>query len=299
MPVLLLLPRPPANYRLHHVEDCAFSVRAASAGDPRQRSQSRVSRRSCAPRAPHRLPHFGRLWRTWRGGVAVSHWTGGSRARLLDPFRPVGLHGGTRRVFQLFRPYYRRVRVHSPAGPAAVADPVLAFCAGRDPGGPCRCLAWGHRCAWRGFGAAAVAKGGGAMTALLETRNVSKSYGAFRALEDVSIEVRAGELLSLVGPNGAGKTTLVNLLTGLMAPTTGEVLFMGRSIAGVGPVELADHGLARAFQLIQIFPQLTVAESIGAAVVSRQKKRWRLFSRLAADGTIGARVRDVASIFGL
>jgi branched-chain amino acid transport system ATP-binding protein len=74
---------------------------------------------------------------------------------------------------------------------------------------------------------------------------------------------------------------------------------MGRSVAGVGPVELADHGLARAFQLIQIFPQLTVAETISAAVVSRQRKRWRLFSALASDGEIRVRVREVADIFGL
>ncbi len=83
----------------------------------------------------------------------------------------------------------------------------------------------------------------------------------------------------MVGPNGAGKTTLVNLLTGLLAPTAGEVLFRGRNIAGVGPVALADRGLARAFQLIQVFPKLTVAETIAAAVVSRQGKRWRLFAR--------------------
>jgi branched-chain amino acid transport system ATP-binding protein len=137
------------------------------------------------------------------------------------------------------------------------------------------------------------------MTALLETRNVSKCYGAFRALDDVTIGVAAGELLAVVGPNGAGKTTLVNLLTGLMKPTAGDVLFMGKSTAGIGPVELADHGLARAFQLIQIFPQLTVAETIAAAVVSRQKKRWRLFSRLAADEEIDTRIREVAEIFGL
>jgi branched-chain amino acid transport system ATP-binding protein len=137
------------------------------------------------------------------------------------------------------------------------------------------------------------------MNALLETRNVSKNYGAFRALDNVSFGVAAGELVSVVGPNGAGKTTLVNLLTGLLEPTAGEVLFNGKNIAGIGPVELADHGLARAFQLIQIFPQLTVAETIAAAVVSRQKKRWRLFSRLAADEMIAARVREVAEIFGL
>ena len=137
------------------------------------------------------------------------------------------------------------------------------------------------------------------MTLLLETRSVSKAYGPFVALDQVSMNVHEGELVSVVGPNGAGKTTLVNLLTGLLKPTGGEVLFMGNSIAGVGPVELADHGLARTFQLIEIFPKLTVAQTIAAAIVSRQKKRWRLFSRLAADAGVDARAREVAAIFGL
>jgi branched-chain amino acid transport system ATP-binding protein len=137
------------------------------------------------------------------------------------------------------------------------------------------------------------------MSVLLETRSVSKSFGGFRALTDVSIAISEGELISVVGPNGAGKTTLVNTLTGLLSPTSGDVLFMGKSIAGVGPVSLTDHGLVRSFQLIQIFPQLTVAETIGAAVVSRLKKRWRLFSSLAADQEISTRIRDVADIFGL
>jgi branched-chain amino acid transport system ATP-binding protein len=137
------------------------------------------------------------------------------------------------------------------------------------------------------------------MTALLETKSVSKCYGALRALEEISIAIRPEELVSVVGPNGAGKTTLVNLLTGLLTPTTGEVLFMGENIAGIGPVRLAERGLVRSFQLIQIFPQLTVAETIAAAVVSRQKKRWRLFASLATDQAIGARVAEVADIFGL
>jgi branched-chain amino acid transport system ATP-binding protein len=137
------------------------------------------------------------------------------------------------------------------------------------------------------------------MSALLETLAVSKWFDGFRALDDVSIAVHGGELVSVVGPNGAGKTTLVNLLTGLLRPTSGDVLFMGKSVVGVPPVALAEHGLARAFQLIQIFPQLTVAEMIAAAVVSRQHKRWRLFARLADDGAITARVQEVADIFGL
>ena len=106
-------------------------------------------------------------------------------------------------------------------------------------------------------------------------------------------------MLSLVGPNGAGKTTLVNLLTGLMSPTAGEVLFLGSSIAGVSPVALAERGLARAFQLIAIFPKLTVAQTIAAAVISRQGKRWNLLSRLGADQAIAGRVRYIAEIFGL
>jgi len=137
------------------------------------------------------------------------------------------------------------------------------------------------------------------MTALLETREVSKFFGPFQALDKVSIAVRDGELVSVVGPNGAGKTTLVNLLTGLLVPNGGEVLFLGQSIAGLGPVRLAEHGLARAFQHIHIFPGLTVAETIAAAVVSRQNKRWRLLARLSADAAIRSRVAEVAAIFGL
>ena len=137
------------------------------------------------------------------------------------------------------------------------------------------------------------------MSALLETRKVGKSFGVLRALQDVSMAVHEGELVSVVGPNGAGKTTLVNLLTGLLEPSSGEVLFMGETIAGVGPVALADRGLARAFQLIQIFPKLTVKETIAAAVISRRRERWRLFSRLTTNDAVDARVIEVAEIFGL
>jgi branched-chain amino acid transport system ATP-binding protein len=137
------------------------------------------------------------------------------------------------------------------------------------------------------------------VTALLETRQVGKSYGPFQALHDVSMSVREGELLTIVGPNGAGKTTLVNLLTGFVPPSAGEVFFLGASIAGLGPVVLAERGLARAFQLIQIFPKLSVGETIATAIISRQRKHWRMLSRLSADRTIAARVEEVARIVGL
>jgi branched-chain amino acid transport system ATP-binding protein len=137
------------------------------------------------------------------------------------------------------------------------------------------------------------------VTPLLEAKAVSKHFGEFHALRDVSLSLNENEFVSVVGPNGAGKTTLVNLLTGLLAPSSGQVLFKGQSIGGVGPIALAKRGMARTFQLVQIFPQLTVAETIAAAVVSQQQKEWRLFAALADDAAVFQRVRQIAGIFGL
>ena len=137
------------------------------------------------------------------------------------------------------------------------------------------------------------------MSALIQTNNVGKAYGAYRALSGVSIAVNPGERVSIVGPNGAGKTTLVNLLTGLLTPTEGEVYFKGENVAGRDPVALAERGLARAFQLVHVFPKLTVEETIAAALVTRQRKRWQMFSSLHADASMPKRAREVAEIFGL
>jgi branched-chain amino acid transport system ATP-binding protein len=137
------------------------------------------------------------------------------------------------------------------------------------------------------------------VTTLIETKGLSKHYGDFRALEDVSIAVSEGETVAVVGPNGAGKTTLVNLLTGLLLPTRGSVYFKGSDIAGVGPVTLARRGMARTFQLVQIFPQLSVAETIAVAVVSQQAKQWRFSTPAAGDASVQARVEEIAGIFGL
>ena len=75
------------------------------------------------------------------------------------------------------------------------------------------------------------------------------------ALDGVTLQVDEGEMVSIVGPNGAGKTTLVNVFTGLLKPTAGVVRFKGDDIAGIGPVRLARRGMARAFQLVHIFPR--------------------------------------------
>jgi len=134
---------------------------------------------------------------------------------------------------------------------------------------------------------------------LIETVGVRKAYGDFVALDGVSLAVAEGETVAIVGPNGAGKTTLVNVLTGLLKPTEGVVRFKGEDVAGIGPVRLAERGMARAFQLVHIFPALTVAETIAVAVVSHERKSLRMLSSLRRDAALWNRVRDVASIFGL
>ena len=137
------------------------------------------------------------------------------------------------------------------------------------------------------------------MSALLEAHELRKRYGDFTALDGVTLSIAEGELVSIVGPNGAGKTTLVNLLTGLLPPTSGTVRFKGEDIAGIGPVNLAKRGMARAFQLVHIFPSMTVAETIAVAVVSQSDKAMRFFTPVRKDSAVNMRVREVAAIFGL
>src|SRR6266699_4186824 len=134
---------------------------------------------------------------------------------------------------------------------------------------------------------------------LLETINVSKSFGAFKALRNISFGVSDGEFVSIVGPNGAGKTTLVNVVTGLMRPTVGEVRFMGQDIAGIGPVELARRGMSRAFQLVNIFPALTVRETLAVAVASRLRRVSNPFRSLQRDAVLQADTERVAEVLGL
>lgn len=134
---------------------------------------------------------------------------------------------------------------------------------------------------------------------LIETSALRKVYGSFVALDDVNLSVSEGELVSIVGPNGAGKTTLVNVLTGLLKPSQGVVRFKGQDIAGIGPVRLAQAGMARAFQLVHIFPALTVGETIAIAVISRTGRGGNWFTSVANDAVVQRRVREVAEIFGL
>jgi branched-chain amino acid transport system ATP-binding protein len=134
---------------------------------------------------------------------------------------------------------------------------------------------------------------------ILEARNVTVFYGDFCALAGVSLGVRDGEFVSIIGPNGAGKSTLINVLTGVLHPTSGDVRFNDRDVRGIGPVALARLGMARSFQLVHIFPDLTVLETLQAAVVSRLGRGTRLFASLAGDRQVQAQALEVAELFGL
>jgi branched-chain amino acid transport system ATP-binding protein len=134
---------------------------------------------------------------------------------------------------------------------------------------------------------------------LLQAEGVRKFYGTFCALDGVTLAIDAGQFVSIIGPNGAGKTTLVNVLTGLVPPSSGTVRFKGHDVGGVGPVRLARLGMARAFQLVNVFPGLSVGETIAVAVLSRHGRGARLFASLAGDRAVWDEVAAVAGLFGL
>ena len=134
---------------------------------------------------------------------------------------------------------------------------------------------------------------------ILEALDIRKLYGAYVALDGVSLSIREGEFVSIIGPNGAGKSTLINVLTGVLQPSGGSVRFKGKDIGGIGTVALTRLGMARSFQLVQIFPELTVLETLQAAVISRLGRGARLFSSLAGDSQVQADALEVAALFGL
>ncbi len=97
---------------------------------------------------------------------------------------------------------------------------------------------------------------------MLEVRKVSKRFGSLVALADISLSVAKGELRAIIGPNGAGKTTLFNLVSGFFRPTVGTIIFDGHDITPLPPHERVAMGIARTFQITEIFPELTVFENV-------------------------------------
>ena len=100
---------------------------------------------------------------------------------------------------------------------------------------------------------------------MLELRAVSKRFGGLNVISELDFDVKEGEIVSVIGPNGAGKTTLFNLVTGVYRPDTGDILFEGESIVGLQPHEITARGIARTFQTLRLFLNMTVKENVMAA----------------------------------
>jgi ABC-type branched-subunit amino acid transport system ATPase component len=104
---------------------------------------------------------------------------------------------------------------------------------------------------------------------VLEALDISVEFAGLRALDGVSLRLEPGEILGLIGPNGSGKTTLVNVLTGQLRPTAGRVLCNGEDITGLSPPQIAARGVARSFQIVRLFRNLTVRENVEAGAIAR------------------------------
>jgi branched-chain amino acid transport system ATP-binding protein len=133
---------------------------------------------------------------------------------------------------------------------------------------------------------------------LLEVQDVSKNFGALAALVDVSFTVRAGEVFSVIGPNGAGKSTLFNVISGLHVPTAGRVVFQGTEITGLGPEVINRRGLAKTFQITNIFPGISVYDNMRVAAQSRAPISGRLPSLWRRPDVEGP-VMELLGAFGL
>jgi branched-chain amino acid transport system ATP-binding protein len=127
--------------------------------------------------------------------------------------------------------------------------------------------------------------------ALLEIDKLSKHFFRLSALNRVSLGVEPGELLGVIGPNGSGKTTLFNCITGVLSPSDGQVRFRGEDITGRSADAVYRRGIARTFQLIQLFPEMTVMENM---LVAAQEKKGTLLSRLLRREETEATARAVA-----
>jgi branched-chain amino acid transport system ATP-binding protein len=122
---------------------------------------------------------------------------------------------------------------------------------------------------------------------LLELRQVSRSFGGLTAVKSVDLRVDSGEIIGLFGPNGAGKTTLFNLITGTFRPNRGTILFEGRDITGLAPDARCRLGIARTFQLVRPFPNLSVLDNVAVgSVYGRQPAASRRAAEVAARETL-------------
>lgn len=124
---------------------------------------------------------------------------------------------------------------------------------------------------------------------MLSIQSLSKSFGAHKAVDDVSFDMKAGEIVALIGPNGAGKTTTFNMISGQTAANSGRVQLEGSNILGRSPQHIARLGVGRTFQVAATFPSLTVQENVQMAFIAHHRRVYHLWSRARAQYADDAR----------
>jgi branched-chain amino acid transport system ATP-binding protein len=134
---------------------------------------------------------------------------------------------------------------------------------------------------------------------VLELRNVNKRFGKTEIIRDISLQVHAGERIAVIGPNGAGKSTLFNLISGRFGPSSGEILLNGRHIENCKPYEINRMGLARSFQITNIFPKLTVFENLRCSVLWSLGYRYTFLKFLSGLTDANDRAQQLLEMIGL
>ncbi len=134
---------------------------------------------------------------------------------------------------------------------------------------------------------------------ILELSGLHKSLGEAKIINGVSLSVRPGECHAIIGPNGAGKTTLFHLITGNYVPDKGKILFNGREIHGLPPHKINRMGLARSFQVTNVFPGLSVLENVRAVILSKHRKRFNFFRNVERMPRINGESIEILEQLGL
>jgi len=135
------------------------------------------------------------------------------------------------------------------------------------------------------------------VSVLLETRRLLKQFGEFRAVDHVDFRVQEGEVLALIGSNGAGKTTLVNLISGLLRADAGQILFRGQDVTQQTVHQRIAAGIARSFQLVNLFDQLSALDNVALSIFSRQGKTRKLLALAETDRPVWQEAMDILHLF--
>ena len=268
----------------------ALAVRPHAAGDPRERAPGALPRHSGRPAYLDVVGRLLLLRQHRRHAVLADERLRRSPRAALGPVRKFRYHGGAGRHAQLLGAADRRGDLFGAAGLHFERDAELDV-VHRPVLRPRRAVLptrrFGHH----------PAKGDN--VTLLRVEKVSKHFGSLVAVDNVSMTVEPGELRAVIGPNGAGKTTFFNLISGFLSQSSGQIIFDGEDISGLLPARRVWRGIARTFQITEVFPELTIRENLKIAVEVASGYRLRMWQSEEADVDVKKRVVELLEVSGL